>query len=140
MTALRSESCSSDPCRVPIGGHASIVVDFVPKIDAKNVTILVFASVFGFELSLPLEDDDACAQGRLSCPIKAGVPQTLRYDLQLKDSLIPMSGDVGFRLLSEDNEAIACAMISAELYSPEAEDEAVKEPTEGEAVDEHQEL
>lgn len=131
MTALRSDSCATDPCRVPIGGHASIEVDFVPKIDATKVKIQVFASVFGFELSLPLDDDDACAAGRLSCPIRAGVPQTLRYNLELKDSLYPVSGDVGFRLMTEDNEAIACATISAELYSKEAESEV---------VDDHQEL
>ena len=51
--------------------------------DAKAVNIGVFASVFGFEVGLPLDDSDACAEGRLKCPVKAGVLQTLRYDLKV---------------------------------------------------------
>ena len=131
MTSLRSETCRTDPCRVPIGGHASVELDFVPDQDAGKVKISVFASVFGFEVGLPLDDDDACADGRLNCPVQAGVPQTLRYDLKIQDSYYPVSGDVGFRLTSDDGKPIACASISAELYSPEQE---------GEAVEEHQEL
>lgn len=106
-------------------------LDFVPHVDAKNVKISVFASVFGFEVGLPLDDDDACAEGRLNCPVRSGVPQTLRYDLKIKDTYYPVSGDVGFRLTTEDNQQIACASISAELYSREQE---------GEAVEDHQEL
>ena len=132
MKALRSESCTSDPCRVPIGGHASVELDFVPNQTANKVKIAVFASVFGFEVGLPLDDDDACAQGRLNCPIQAGVPQTLRYDLKIKDSYYPVSGDVGLKLMTEDNKPIACATISAELYSPDQDL--------GADVDDHEEL
>lgn len=121
MTALRSSSCKSDPCRVPIGGHASVELDFVPQFDTSKVNIAVFASVFGFEVALPLEDTDACAEGRLNCPLKAGVPQTLKYDLKIADTYYPVSGEVGFRLTSEDNTPIACASISAELYDPAEE-------------------
>ena len=140
MTALRSDSCQSDPCRVPIGGHASVELDFLPNHDASNVSIQVFASVFGFELALPLEDTDACAAGRLQCPIKAGEAQTLRYDLKIDDSYYPVSGDVGFRLVREDETPIACATISAELYSPEQEADAGKKADDRDEVDDHQEL
>lgn len=137
MTALRSTTCKHDPCRVPIGGFASLEVDFIPKLDAKNVSITVFASVFGFEVSLPLDDTDACASGRLNCPIRSGVPQTLKYELVVKDSYYPVSGDVGFRLTTEDGTPIACASISAELYSPNEEE--LQFPGEDEK-DDHQEL
>lgn len=136
MTALRSPTCKEDPCRVPIGGFAKLEVDFVPKVDAKNLSINVFASVFGFEVSLPLDDVDACAAGRLSCPIRAGVPQTLKYELVVKDTYYPVAGDVGFRLTAEDGNTVACASISAELYSPNEED--LKFPEE--EKDDHQEL
>lgn len=59
--------------------------------DAKNVSISVFASVFGFEVGLPLDDTDACAEGRLVCPVVKGQRQTLRYDLKVKDSYYPVS-------------------------------------------------
>jgi hypothetical protein len=111
-------------------------MDFVPKVDAKNISIAVFASVFGFEVSLPLDDVDACAKGRLSCPIRAGIPQTLKYELVIKDTYYPVSGDVGFRLTAEDGSIIACASISAELYSPNEDELQFPE----EEKEEHQEL
>ena len=137
VTALRSPTCQGDPCRVPIGGFASLEMEFVPQTDAKNISINVFASVFGFEVSLPLDDTDACASGRLNCPVKAGVPQTLKYELVVKDTYYPVAGDVGFRLTSEDGATIACASISAELYAPNEDD--LKFPEEEKDVD-HQEL
>ena len=124
---------------MPIGGHASVEMDFVPNVDAASVKIIVFASVFGFEIGLPLKDSDACAEGRLNCPIQAGVPQTLRYDLKIDDSYYPVSGDVGFRLATEDDRPIACATISAELYSTEQEQPEEAEGAPATAA-EHQEL
>ena len=93
-----------------------VEVDFVPKLDAKNVTISVFASVFGFEVALPLDDTDACSNDRLPCPVLSGKHHTLRYSLQVKDTYYPVSGDVGFRLVTESGEPLACATITAELY------------------------
>ena len=113
---IRSATCQADPCRVPLGGQVDVEVDFVPTSDAKNVSIAVFASVFGFEVSLPLDDTDACSEGRLSCPIVTGKPHTLKYSLKVKDTYYPVSGDVGFRLVTESGEPLACATISAELY------------------------
>lgn len=91
--------------------------------DASNVSIGVFASVFGFEVSLPLDESDACTGGRLTCPVRKGEKQTLRYELKVKDSYYPVSGDVGFRLTNQKDEAIACASISAELYTPDEHQE-----------------
>jgi len=119
VTAIRSHSCKADPCRVPIGGHAHLEVDFVPKKDVQNVKIAVFAYVFGFEVALALDDSDACAEGRLNCPIRKGEMQTFKYELKVKDDYYPVSGDVGFRLTDDKDEAIACAYISAELYTPD---------------------
>lgn len=31
VVEIRSTTCKEDPCRVPIGGHATIEVDFVPS-------------------------------------------------------------------------------------------------------------
>lgn len=91
--------------------------------DAKKVTISVFASVFGFEVPLPLDDTDACSQDRLNCPINPGKEHTLRYSLKIKDSYFPVSGDVGFRLSTETGEQLACATISAELYDSKEHEE-----------------
>lgn len=57
----------------------------------EKVTISVFASVFGFQVNLPLDDDDACAEGRLQCPIKPGKHETLKYRLKIKDDYYPVS-------------------------------------------------
>ena len=116
MKAIRSSSCQGDPCRVPLGGHVDVEVDFVPTKDAKKVTIGVFASVFGFEVALPLDNPDACAVHATNCPVVAGKPHTLKYSLKIKDTYYPVSGDVGFRLTTETGEPLACSTISAELY------------------------
>ena len=115
---------------MPIGGRASVEVDFIPFFDTHNVTINVFASVFGFEMSLPLDDTNVCDEKRLKCPIRAAVKHTLKYNLNVKKDYYPVSGDVGFRLISHDGATVACAMFSAELYTP----------SEDEPLDEHQEL
>ncbi|KAI1297916.1 Mite group 2 allergen Lep d 2 [Halotydeus destructor] len=120
---IRSSTCEEDPCRVPIGGHVIVEVDFLPRKSAEKVDISVFASVFGFEVALPLDDTDACSQGRLKCPVKAGQRQTLKYELKIKDTYYPVSGDVGFRLTNSDDEEVACASISAELFTPEEHQE-----------------
>jgi len=131
VLALRSSTCKSDPCRVPIGGRANVEVDFISPFETYNVTINVFASVFGFKMPLPLEDTNACKEGRLNCnPLLTKVKHTLKYDLEIKKDYYPVSGDVGFRLTSDDGATVACAMFSAELYTP----------SEDEPLDEHQEL
>lgn len=119
---IRSITCTSDPCRVPLGGQVDIEVDFVPQLDAKNVTISVFASVFGWEVALPLDDPNACTEDRLKCPVHPGKLHTLRYSLKVKETYYPVSGDVGFRLSTETGEQLACATISAELYDKKHEE------------------
>lgn len=58
-------------------------------ISGQNVTFHLSTSVFGFAMDIPVENNDACGQELMKCPVIANEPTTFTYKSVL-DETIPL--------------------------------------------------
>ena len=47
--------------------------------DAENVQLKLAGSFFGMSFDIPVDNTDACGQGLITCPVKAGEKTTFVY-------------------------------------------------------------
>ncbi|XP_053201296.1 mite group 2 allergen Gly d 2.02-like [Panonychus citri] len=111
-----------ETCVLTKGKPFTVELDLIPEHDADAVTFHLSSLVFGFPVELPVDDNDACGQKLIECPVKAGVPTKFTY-IGKVDASIPMSSvTVVFNLKNGDTE-IACVESDLELQDPLPVDE-----------------
>ncbi|RWS02034.1 epididymal secretory protein E1-like protein [Dinothrombium tinctorium] len=113
--ALHCDVCERDPCELVKGKKAKIEFHFVPSYE--TVTFGAAASVFGFDMDLPVDDPVACSK-YIECPLKPGKVNVFKYDLDIDESYPSMSVNVKLNLKS-GNEHIACASTSISIVDSE---------------------
>ncbi|XP_015781968.1 mite group 2 allergen Gly d 2.02 [Tetranychus urticae] len=123
VKGIKVDVCDSDQetCVLTKGKPFQVELDFIPEHDADSVTFHVSSLVFGFPVELPVENNDACGQNLIECPVKAGKRTKFTYEGKV-DEAIPMSSvTVVFNLKSGDTE-LACVESDLELQDPTPED------------------
>ncbi|XP_074602951.1 mite group 2 allergen Gly d 2.02-like [Brevipalpus obovatus] len=117
VTMVKVAQCPDEPCSLVKGKEFEVEMNFTPTKDAEKVTFHLSTSVFGFPVELPVDDNDACGQKFVDCPLKAGQSTKFVYKGLVEESVPMSSATVIFNLKTDDHE-LACIETDVELLDP----------------------
>ncbi|XP_072945256.1 ecdysteroid-regulated 16 kDa protein-like [Epargyreus clarus] len=102
-------------CILKRNTNATMNIDFIPSKDVKSVTTEVHGVIMGLPVPFPLPEPDACQNNGLTCPLKAGQEFHYKATLPVLKSYPKVKVDVKWELKNEDDEDIACILVSAKI-------------------------
>ena len=69
---------------------------FSSETDADNIEFKLSGSLYGIYFNIPIDNPDACSQGLVKCPIKAGEKTTFVYKGNIESDVPSVSDQLSF--------------------------------------------
>lgn len=78
--------CKKVPCIFHRGSKVNVRITFVPKVEIKNTTVIVWGLFSLVKIQFPIPNPDGCKNSGLTCPLKPNVPATYHVQLDIKNT------------------------------------------------------
>nr|QWT69286.1 Niemann-Pick type C2-1 protein [Neoseiulus barkeri] len=117
IASVAVKDCSDDvsTCILHRGTDAQITINFTPQVDANNVIVKAYGIIGGVPLPYPLNNNNACQNSGITCPVKAGTPITYSQSFKVEKFYPALSLNVKWTLVNANGEELLCVMIPVKI-------------------------
>lgn len=107
--------CPEQPCGFHKGTIANCTIVFTPTENVQSGTLEMFGHIGGAKVPFPLPNPKACEGHGLVCPLKEGVPATLKLSFAIKPEYPALKLIAQFDFIDQGNKYVFCFELSVQI-------------------------
>ena len=107
--------CPEQPCGFHKGTIANCTIVFTPTENVQSGKLQTFGVIEGVKVPFPLPNPNACEGHGLVCPLKEGVPATLKLSLAIKPEYPALKLIAQFDMKDQDNKYVFCFKLVVQI-------------------------